>query len=108
MAFTTLADVKAYLSITGTSKDDMLNAMIDATTTMVVSLIGYDPTKGTKTEQISLCDFRGNELYLHTPNVISIDKINGIVYTGVLGTDYIITRPNLRKLIINNLYLYTV
>ena len=104
MALVTLSEVKTYLGISGTDSDDKLNAIISGMEQVVINSI-WEIEEDTRSEQLHICDFKYDTIYLSNTNVTSIDTIGGTAYTGVLGTDYLIVWSN--KVIFND-YKWTL
>jgi len=106
MNYTTLAELKTYLSISWTDNDDILNSLLDSTYSLINNLLKIDSFNlDSYTDSIDL-----NYLYidwtvfLKNYPVIWLTTINWISYTGVLNTDYKVV--NNRQVIINDVWNY--
>lgn len=110
--YASLAEVKDYLGITDNSKDALLNIYLDSAERVingffsVDTMLSTDYTERLKIDSTSPSDQRGYEFFLRKRPVTAIKSINGITYTGVAETDYII--ENQRKVTFKEISTYLV
>lgn len=92
--YATLEQLKSYLHITGTNEDTVLSLCLNASTDKMNRVIGVDTFLSSQVTSRIVPDFskQENKYILEKFKVDSIDEINGITYTGVLDTDYIIEK----------------
>ena len=109
--YATLEELKAYLGISGSDQDTILQQLLDSSYYTLNNLIGIDTFNLTTGTEIIDLDkmyynnwYQGIYLFFKNKPVSAITKIAGETYTGVKGTDYLIVQ--LRKAIINDMTNY--
>lgn len=109
--YTDLATLKSYLDITDSAKDTLLQMYLDSAERVINGFFSVDTMRTSDyTERLKIAatypynDSRGYEFFMRKRPVHSIKSINGISYTGVLGTDYII--ENHRKVTFKQIAQY--
>lgn len=105
--YATLAEVKAYLGITGTAQDPTLQIYLDAAESYINGYLDVD-TLGVSdvTERVKVprLNDEGYPFVFRKRPVTAIKTISGVTYTGVLGTDFVI--ENKRKVTLRYLNGY--
>src|SRR5574340_1235085 len=82
MAYTTLADVKAYLGISVTTDDTLLTALIPRAQTAIETYTGRKFEATTATHYFHNEDVTGQYLYLHYDDLLTVTTLtngNGTV-----------------------------
>lgn len=106
MAYVALSDVQKFLGLTSSGDTSRLNVLLSQTTALIDWMLGnlkaWDREELIETRQV----IHGRDIFLRTPNVSAIHKINWIDYEWEIEKDFFALRPQGRKVRIMNLCKY--
>ena len=98
MSYITKEEVKLFLTLSWTSEDTLIDSLIVDSEAIINSLFDVDSfEEWTRTDMLKF-NYKDQVYYLKNMPVSSIDKINGIAFTGSIWDEYLIV--NNRQVII--------
>lgn len=107
MGYITIQDYLSFAWLTSldTATSTRVSILIDVSQETLNRLI-WDFTYSQKSEDIKICDIYDWKVQFSNFNIISIDEINWLSFTGVLNTDYQIQPPKNSQVQFKNISHY--